>query len=38
MIDLYEDRGLEDRLIMIEKEWPGAVVLLLKEGKLTPVS
>ena len=37
MIDLYEDYGLENRLIMLEKEWPGAVMLLLKLGKLTPV-
>lgn len=34
--NLYEDYGLENRLIMLEKEWPGAVMLLLKLGKLTP--
>jgi hypothetical protein len=36
--DLYKDLNLSDRLIALEKEWPGAVLLLLKTNKLTPVS
>ncbi|XP_069111595.1 phytanoyl-CoA dioxygenase domain-containing protein 1 homolog [Argopecten irradians] len=31
---LYEDFGFEKRLIELEKAWPGAVMLLLKQGKL----
>ena len=38
VVDLYEDYGLENRLIMLEIEWPGAVMMLLKLGKLTPVT
>ncbi|KAL5008444.1 hypothetical protein ScPMuIL_014025 [Solemya velum] len=33
--NLYEDHGFETRLTMLEKEWEGAVVLLLKQGELT---
>ncbi|XP_060572273.1 phytanoyl-CoA dioxygenase domain-containing protein 1 homolog [Ruditapes philippinarum] len=34
--NLYKDLNLSDRLIALEKEWPGAVLLLLKTNKLTP--
>jgi len=35
--DLYSDCTMSTRLMNMEKEWPGAVLLLLKLGKLTPV-
>ncbi|KAJ8302008.1 hypothetical protein KUTeg_020995 [Tegillarca granosa] len=31
---LYEEYGFERRLYMLDKEWPGAVMLLLKLGQL----
>lgn len=31
---LYEEYGFEQRLYMLDKEWPGAVMLLLKLGQL----
>lgn len=37
-LDLYEEENMSDRLIKMEKEWPGAVLQILKLGKLTPVS
>ncbi|KAK3088237.1 hypothetical protein FSP39_016495 [Pinctada imbricata] len=32
--NLYKDHGFKDRLILLDEEWPGAVILLLKLGKL----
>ncbi|KAH3884094.1 phytanoyl-CoA dioxygenase domain-containing protein 1 homolog [Dreissena polymorpha] len=34
--NLYEGYNMSDRLIKLEQEWPGAVVMLLKLGQLTP--
>ncbi|WAR03284.1 hypothetical protein MAR_009842 [Mya arenaria] len=34
--NLYSECNMSERLIRLEKEWPGAVLMLLKLGKLTP--
>lgn len=33
-IDTYSDKGFHDRLTYLEKDFPGAVILLHKLGKL----
>jgi glycerol-3-phosphate O-acyltransferase len=35
--DLYEEYDLDHRLMKIDEEWPGAVILLHKIGRLPPV-
>ena len=37
LVDLYADLDMSARLMALEKEHEGAVVMLLKLGKLTPV-
>ena len=34
----YEDYDLFHRLTQIEKEWPGAAILMFKDGKLPQVT
>ena len=38
VLDLYEEYDLDHRLMKIDEEWPGAVILLHKIGRLPPVS
>ena len=38
VLDLYEEFDLDHRLMKIDEEWPGAVILLHKIGRLPPVS
>jgi len=37
LVDLYADLDMSARLMALEKEHEGAVLMLLKLGKLTPV-
>ena len=37
IVDLYADLDMSARLMALEKEHEGAVLMLLKLGKLTPV-
>jgi hypothetical protein len=37
ILGLYEEYGLFERLIYMEKDFPGVTILIMKEGKLTQV-